>query len=259
MTVTRTNSLNLNSFQVLSDNKCKLPAPSFQKRVTDQGLSYHFSSICYLSAIQTQSLLINFISSFTVSKDYTNLYPLFFSFMKPFHLCKAFLPGPQWDCVLAVNRPAFPHSNQLSSTAPYSFPSASPSWNRRGQRATEGRDRGRRKPKLVEGKNREKIKEGGREEEKKRLKNRKGGNQRRKKLSPSARLEASPVQPDCCSRTFTSHAHQSSQTTDEVWIFLVLCRRIYLTLLPQQLTIYFIGCRASGQGEKKTTKTQIPK
>jgi len=53
-------------------------------------------------------------------------------------------------------------SNQLSSTVPHSFPSTSPSWNKRVEGGTEGREEERRgnnmgerkKTKLVEGKTR---------------------------------------------------------------------------------------------------------
>lgn len=102
--------------------------------VQSSALFSHFSSIlslCYLNSI----LLINFMSSSAASKTYINLYHLSSSFTKSFNLCKAFLPGHQRHCVLAADRTAFPPaaSNELSNTVPHSFPSVSPSLNRRGE------------------------------------------------------------------------------------------------------------------------------
>lgn len=101
--------------------------------------------LCYLNSI----LLINFMSSSAVSKTYINLYHLSTSFIKPFNLCKAFLPGHQRDCVLAADRAAFPPaaSNELSNTVPHSFLSTSPSPNKRRQ----GKEK---KPKMVKRKQR---------------------------------------------------------------------------------------------------------
>lgn len=65
----------------------------------------------YLNSV----LLIIFISSSVVSKTYINLYHLSTSFIKPFNLCKAFLPGHQRDCVLAADRTAFLQQPAMSS------------------------------------------------------------------------------------------------------------------------------------------------
>lgn len=116
--------------------------------VQSSAFFYPFSSIlshCYLNSI----LLINFMSSSAVSKTYINLYHLSTSFIKPFNLCKAFLPGHQRDCVLAADRAAFPPaaSNELSNTVPHSFLSTSPSPNKRRQ----GKEK---KPKMVKRKQR---------------------------------------------------------------------------------------------------------
>lgn len=156
MTVTRTNSLNLTSFQDLSDKECKPFSPSFQKRV---------AVLCSRSVIFYHFLSHTFWSSSTVSKTYTNAYHLFFSFMKPFHRCKAILP-----VFLQLTDLLFPAaaSDQLSNTVPLSLLSTSPSCNKREERTpggSEGARTGnnteeRRKPKLAEDKNRGKRNEG---------------------------------------------------------------------------------------------------
>lgn len=117
-------------------------------------------SFCYVDS----SLLINFMLSSTVSKAYTNLYHLFISFMKTFHLWKAFLPGHQRDCVLAANRPAFPHSSQqLAQQQSHTAPLQPHHPGIKEGRGLLKEERGeRRKPKLVEGKNRGRGNEGGR-------------------------------------------------------------------------------------------------
>lgn len=97
--------------------------------------SFILSPQFYLSAISTQSYSLILCQSSAVSKTYINLYHLSTSFIKPFNLCKAFLPGHQRDCVLAADRAAFPPaaSNELSNTVPHSFLSTSPSPNKRRQ------------------------------------------------------------------------------------------------------------------------------
>lgn len=189
MTVTRTNSLNIISFQVLSDNKCKPSAPPFQKRVTVLfkvclllSLFLNSLSFCYLDSVFTYKFSVKLHSFQNLHQSVPFIYQLY----EALSSLQSLSARPPKGLFLQLTDLPFPAaaSNQLSNTVPHGFPSTSPSWNKRGERATGGREgerRGnnmgeRRKPKLVEGKKQRKREWRRQTGGQKRLKSRKGGN-----------------------------------------------------------------------------------